>query len=935
MRARRTGQRPHHHPNSLPCTAKGCPRRFRGHSGRTKHVRSAHCEQMPPQVRGHTPSHDDITVLDDPIFDIFDYYMDENEGIRQSTPLPCHSPDGSTTSESSSSPPPENIYPNSWWYHPFLDGKNPSFISRCSLPCDEDGNYLPLDDAGHFPPPARLPACLADDWTPYRGRIEFETMEFLFCKNQMSAGNMDILLDLWAATLLPHSDSPPFAGHSNLYETIDSTPLGGVKWQNFSISYQGKLPDGVAHEWMTTAYEVWYRDPHLLVKDMLANPDYKDRVDYAPLQEFDAACHRQYHNFMSGDWAWRQADILAEDPETHGATFVPIILGSDKTTVSVATGHNEYYPLYVSIGNVHNCIRRAHRNAVSLVGFLAIPKTGRVHSGHPSFRKFRRQLFHTSLSIILQNLKPGMTVPEVVMCSDGHFRKVVYGLGPYIADYPEQVLLTCIMQGWCPRCTAKLTRQDQGGGRRSREHTELIVRLLEPGEVWVGYGFMSDVIPFTNDFPRADIHELIAPDILHQVIKGVFKDHLVDWIEKYLVLQHGASGARLVLDDIDRRIAAAPPFSGLRRFPQGRGFKQWTGDDSKALMKVYLPAIDGHVPCNILRALRAFLEFCYIVRHNTINEPTLWELKDALDRFNHFRTAFEDLGVRPDGFALPRQHSLFHYFALIRAFGAPNGLCSSITESKHIKAVKQPWRRSNRYKALSQMLLTNQRLDKLAAAHVDFTNRGMLDGTVLSSTLEMIENLRNDSLPDAVDNSEDGNNDAVDNSEDGNNDDIDDGPSVLARVELARTVLYPQSRLSSSDVALSACPAFSGLISIVPSATISFYAPSDPSRIDGMRRGPARHDCVLVNSRPNLDGMRGLDVARILAFFSFTHLNKVYPCALVHWYTVIGDACNENTGMWMVKPDMDNNAPVISIIHVDTIFRGTSSSNIQSELYFP
>lgn len=32
-------------------------------------------------------------------------------------------------------------------------------------------------------------------------------------------------------------------------------------------------------------------------------------------------------------------------------------------------------------------------------------------------------------------------------------------------------------------------------------------------------------------------------------------------------------------------IAAAPHFSGLRRFPEGRGFKQWTGDDSKALMK--------------------------------------------------------------------------------------------------------------------------------------------------------------------------------------------------------------------------------------------------------------------------------------------------------------------------------------------------------------
>ena len=33
-------------------------------------------------------------------------------------------------------------------------------------------------------------------------------------------------------------------------------------------------------------------------------------------------------------------------------------------------------------------------------------------------------------------------------------------------------------------------------------------------------------------------------------------------------------------------IANAPSFSGLRRFPEGRNFKQWTGDDSKALMKV-------------------------------------------------------------------------------------------------------------------------------------------------------------------------------------------------------------------------------------------------------------------------------------------------------------------------------------------------------------
>jgi hypothetical protein len=59
----------------------------------------------------------------------------------------------------------------------------------------------------------------------------------------------------------------------------------------------------------------------------------------------------------------------------QGAMYCPIILGADKTTVSVATGHVEYHPLYFSIGNVHNTIRRAHRNAVVPIGFLAIPKS--------------------------------------------------------------------------------------------------------------------------------------------------------------------------------------------------------------------------------------------------------------------------------------------------------------------------------------------------------------------------------------------------------------------------------------------------------------------------------------------------------------------------------------------------------------------------------
>lgn len=56
--------------------------------------------------------------------------------------------------------------------------------------------------------------------------------------------------------------------------------------------------------------------------------------------------------------------------------FVPIMLGTDKTTVSVATGQHSYHPIYLSVGNVHNRLRRAHKDTLVLIGFLPIPKGG-------------------------------------------------------------------------------------------------------------------------------------------------------------------------------------------------------------------------------------------------------------------------------------------------------------------------------------------------------------------------------------------------------------------------------------------------------------------------------------------------------------------------------------------------------------------------------
>ena len=141
----------------------------------------------------------------------------------------------------------------------------------------------------------------------------------------------------------------------------------------------------------------------------------------------------------------------------------------------------------------------------------------------------------------------------------------------------------------------------------------------------------------------------------------------------------------------------------------------------------------------MVQAVAALIDFCYLVRRNVIDEDTLDKIETTLGQFHEHREIFRDLGVTPDGFSLPCQHSITHYPFLITQFGAPNGLCSSITESKHIKAVKRPYCRSNRNKPLGQMLVTNQRLDKLAAARADFTSRRMLEGPgVVGPLLDLV-----------------------------------------------------------------------------------------------------------------------------------------------------------------------------------------------------
>lgn len=113
---------------------------------------------------------------------------------------------------------------------------------------------------------------------------------------------------------------------------------------------------------------------------------------------------------------------------------------------------------------------------------------------------------------MLKSLRSAFTTPEVNRCPDGHFRRTIYGAGPYIGDYPEQCMLSCIVQGWCPkyvtndsclliklticshRCMASSKDLEKDALRRTQKLVDSLAQFHELGELWAQFGIVGDIV---------------------------------------------------------------------------------------------------------------------------------------------------------------------------------------------------------------------------------------------------------------------------------------------------------------------------------------------------------------------------------------------------------------------------------------------------------
>ncbi len=159
--------------------------------------------------------------------------------------------------------------------------------------------------------------------------------------------------------------------------------------------------------------------------------------------------------------------------------------------------------------------------------------------------------------------------------------------------------------------------------------------------------------------------------------------------------------------------------------------------------------------------------------------------------------------------------------------------------------------------------------------------------------------------------------------------------------------IYPDVLLDV-DAPLDEFPYISGRtkLGMYLSASATFYAPSELCGPGGMHReiircNPSwykkvsRFDTVLVRIDPELEGMRGLRVARVRSFFAFDHEDFSYSCALVEWFAFDDVVPDPVTAMWIVRPDTLDDAPVTSVISVSSIVRACHLMPIFGQTFLP
>ncbi|KZS92029.1 hypothetical protein SISNIDRAFT_413529, partial [Sistotremastrum niveocremeum HHB9708] len=771
-------------------------------------------------------------------------------------------------------------------------------------------------------------------WAPFDSREDWELAKWLIGSG-LTQKKRDEFLKL---SKIRNCAAAPWPNNLNFLKKIDKLPKG-PEWQCERIRVEDTVEvDAVTGETekATEVLELWKRDPTKCIRDLMGNPLYRSSMRYRPERQYRDAEHtnRIYDEMWTSDWWW---DIQKELPS--GATVAPLILASDKTQLTNFSGNRAAWPVYLTLGNISKTVRRqTKKHATVLIGYLPIPKL--AHITNPEQRSIEMwRIFHDSMAKLLEPLVEAGQHGMDVTCADREIRRVFPILASYVADFPEQCLIAGIKNTNCPIC--HVSPEDRGEGmtketRQTRDAVYVLQQWWEKHESaaaeHLGY---KKIWPFWATLPHQNIFECFTPDILHQLHKGNFKDHLVKWCLKLAPEKH-----------IDQRFQAMTSFHGLRHFAAGISkVKQWSGTEYKNMEKTFLSVIDGIVPSKAVKATQALLDFMYLARFPIHTDESLRRMELALQDYHELKPIFMDLEAC-DSFEIPKLHAISHYIAMIRLKGTADGYNTESPERLHIDFAKLAYRASNKVQPIKQMTLWLQRQEAVnkQEAYLSWIEEVREQRKHQRRAAEMgLEVLHEEDNPLPHPST------AIISRPGNPRHALTTTPSSNLSISAAATThkipdLLPAIR---QYIALIVSPRLPNLVAadhqisiwhrtrVTVSLPTTILYDDDNDKPDVIASHPAlpktkwkegkkeRYDTCLLYRFPDEEGLERYQVARVRLIFTLPrHLHCIYPpipLAYVELYQPFRTQPHKDTGMWVIRPQIVQGKQVAEIVPLGSI----------------
>lgn len=417
--------------------------------------------------------------------------------------------------------------------------------------------------------------------------------------------------------------------------------------------------------------------------------------------------------------AYRMPGLKSHEDVKHGETLGLVILNSDKVLLTAHTGDKACYGVYISSGNISKEIRsKGSANCWMMVAQIPII----LFADKKNQGILAARLYHLCMDIVFKTAKAASHKPVLMVDAWGLIRLVRLILFAFLADFPEQLLISAIAANSSPSSLATLKQLGDSFAHPLRHGASTLRRIerlnnkVSPKQISKyksaakKLGLNGVHQPFWRDWKFADPCEFFVPDALHQWHK-FFWDHPMRW-------------ARALLSDgeIDSRYQSLQKYVGERHFSRGfTRIKQSTGREQRDLSSHFVAVVAGHksITPHILKAFRGLIDFIYIAQYESHDEETLGYLDDALEAFHENKIGLSKSGVRKgkvknDEFHIRKIELMWHVRRMIRLTGCAPQYSTDQTEWLNKTRARWSYLRTNKKNHPPQMCRVLDRQDRVS-----------------------------------------------------------------------------------------------------------------------------------------------------------------------------------------------------------------------------